>query len=154
MRGKFEQVVEVDFARGGDLGFRARVHNYFLNEVERFQGLVDDDFEDDGLAATVADVAGDHDLGLSVGDAVAQRGVAESGIDDGMDGADAGAGQHGYGAFDGQRHVDDDAVSLDHSQGSQSVGEAADHAVKLAVGDDALGAVFCQPDERGAIAAD
>ena len=136
-----------------DFGFGARVDDYFFDAVERFESFVDDGFQGDGFAAAVADVAGDHDFRLRIGDAVAERGVSESGIDDGMNRADAGAGQHGHGAFDGERHVDDDAVTLDDAQRLQAVGEAADHAVELAVGDDALGAVFAEPDEGGAIAA-
>ena len=150
---ELEQVVEIDFARGGDFGFGARIDDDFLDEVERFQSFVDDGLEGDGFAAAEADVAGDDDFRLRVGDAVAKRGVSQAGVDDGMNCADAGAGQHGHCAFDGERHVDDDAVALDHSQGLQAIGEAADLAVELAVGDDALGAVLAQPDEGGAIAA-
>ena len=50
-----------------------------------------------------------------------------------------------------QRHVDDNAVALLHAQRLQAIGEAADIAIQLAIGDDALGAVFAQPDEGGAV---
>ena len=82
-----------------------------------------------------------------------KRGVAQPGIDDRMNRADAGAGQHGHRAFDRQRHVDDDAIALHHSERFQAIGEAADHAVQLAIGDDAFAAILAKPDESGAIAA-
>jgi hypothetical protein len=104
------------FARGGDFGFGARIDDYFLDGIERFQSFVDNGFERDGFAAAEADVAGDDNFGLSIGDTVAERGVSQAGVDDGMDCSDAGAGQPGHCTFDGERHVDDDAVALDHSQ--------------------------------------
>jgi hypothetical protein len=153
VRREFEEVVEIDFARGSDLSFTARKHDYFFDAVERFDGFVNDGFQRDGLAAAVADVTGDHNFRLGVGDTVAERGVAESGVDDGMNRSDAGAGQHRHSAFNRERHVDDDAVALDYSQRFQTVGEAADLAIKLAIGDGAFGAVLAEPDEGGAIAA-
>src|ERR1700678_943601 len=79
--------------------------------------------------------------------------MTEAGVDDGVDCSDAGAGQHGDGAFDGEGHINDHAVSFFHSQRLQTVGEAAEQAVKLAVGDGSLAAIFAEPDEGGAIAA-
>src|SRR5579864_6749171 len=67
--------------------------------------------------------------------------------------ADAGAGQHGDSAFDGEGHVDNDAITFHDSQRFQSIREAADHAVELAVGNNAFSAVFAEPDEGSAIAA-
>src|ERR1039458_9183408 len=153
LRWEFEQVVEIDFARGADFGFGARVHDYFFDEVEGFDGFVDNGFQSNGFAAAVADVAGDHNFRLSVSDAVAERGVSESGVNDGMNCSNARARQHGHGTLDGKRHVDDDAIAFYYPQRLEAVGEAADHAIELAVGDDALGAVFAEPDESGAVAA-
>ena len=79
--------------------------------------------------------------------------MAEPGIDNGMDRAHAGAGQHGNHTFNGKGHVDDNPVSLADAERAQTVREAADHAVKLAVGDHALGAVFSEPDVGNAIEA-
>ena len=53
--------------------------------------------------------------------------------------------------LNGKGHVDDDPVSLADAERAQTVGEAADHAVKLTVGDHALGAVFTEPDVGDAI---
>ena len=60
--------------------------------------------------------------------------------------------QHGNCTLDRQRHVDDDAIALAHVQRLETVCEAAYLAMKLAVGDDALAAVFAQPDEGSAVA--
>ena len=79
--------------------------------------------------------------------------MAQAGIDDGVNRADTGAGQHGDHAFDGQGHIDDYPVAFHHAQRFQTVGEPAHHAIELAIGDDALAAVFAQPNESGAVAA-
>ena len=87
-----------------------------LNRAHAVERLIDDGFEWYGLAAADTRLAGDHNLGLRVCDAVAERGVAESGIDDGVDRSNTGAGQHRNHALDGEWHVDDDAVSLANSK--------------------------------------
>src|SRR4029077_20319120 len=97
----------------------------FLDEVEGIEGFVDDRPEGNGLSSAETDVAADDDLCLRIHDAVAQGGMAEPGIDDGVDGADARAGQHGDGALDRQRHVDDDAIALAHVERLEAGGEAA-----------------------------
>src|SRR5208282_1837976 len=98
------------------------------------------------------DVSDNYYLRLSVDNPVLQSGVPQACIDHGMDRTDASAGQHGDRAFDGQRHVNDDAVPFHHAQRFQAVGEAADHSVKLPVGNDPLAAIFAQPNEGRTIA--
>ena len=78
--------------------------------------------------------------------------MTESGIDHRMDGSDAGAGEHRNRTFDGQRHVDHYAIPFNHAERLQAIREAADQAIELVVGDDALAAVFAQPDEGSAVA--
>src|SRR5579863_5546889 len=112
-----------------------------FNAIERLDGFVDDGFEWDGLAAAVADISCNDDFCLGVGDAIAQCSMPESSIDHGVNRADASAGQHGDGAFDGERHVDDDAIALDDPERLEPVGEAADLTVKLPVCDDAFRAI-------------
>src|SRR5579863_4837627 len=85
---KFQEVIEINFARGGDFAFSARVDDDFLNAVQGFEGLVNNSLERYGLAAAVANVSGNDNFGLRVGDPVAQRSMAESGIDDRMNGSD------------------------------------------------------------------
>ena len=67
-----------------------------------------------------------------------QRVGAEPAENDGMDGADAGAGQHGDPGLGDHRHVDADAVALLDPVGLQYIGELADFPVQLAVGDGPL----------------
>ena len=52
-----------------------------------------------------------------------------------MNGADAGAGQHGDGSFRNHGHVQRYAVALDHPQRTQAVREPADLLIKVPVGD-------------------
>jgi hypothetical protein len=105
------------------------------------------------LPRAVSDVAGDDYLRLGIVNTIAQSGMAEAGVHDGMDGPKPRARQHGDHALQGERHINDDAIALADPERLQAVGEAANLAVKLAIGDDALGAVLAQPNEGGAVAA-
>ena len=117
-----------------------------LDRIEANDSFIHDGFERHRLAAADARLTGNNSLGLSVDDAIAQRGVSESGVDNGMDGADASAGQHRDNALDGKGHVDYDAVAFTDFERAQTVRKAADHAIKLAIGDYPLAAVFSEPD--------
>src|SRR5215469_2162779 len=150
---KLEQIVEVNLAGASDLGSAAGIEHDFLDAIEGVEGFVDDGLQRNGFAAAESDITGDYNPGLGVDNTIAQSGVAESGIDDGVDYTDAGAGQHGDGTLDGERHVNDNAVALMKAQRFQTIGEAADLAVQLSIGDDSLGAVLAEPDERYTIAA-
>ncbi len=149
---KLEQIIEVDFAGSGELNPGPRVDHHLFYQFQVFESFIDDAFEGHGLAAPEADVPHNHHLGLRVGNAVAQSGVAQAGIHDRMNRANTCASQHGNRAFDRQGHINDHAVALHHAQRLQTVGEAADLAVKLSIGNDALAAIFTQPNEGGAIA--
>ena len=111
------------------------------------------DFSWTSFATTIADIAGDDDLRLGVDDAIAQGGVPESGINHRVHGADARASQHGDGTLKRERHIDDDAIAFLYAERFQSIGEAANLRVQLAIGDLALGSIFSQPDVGNAIAA-
>ena len=78
--------------------------------------------------------------------------MTQTGIHNRMNRSEASAGQHGHRPFDRQGHINDHPVAFHHTQRFQAVGEAADHAVKLSIGDDALAAIFAQPNEGGTIA--
>ena len=131
----------------------ARKHDNLLNKVHAIESLVDNWLQRHRLAAAETDIARDHDLRLGVVDAVAQRGVAEAGINNRMNGTDTRAGQHGNDALHGERHVDDDAVALADAEGFEPIRETAHLPVELAVGNDFFRAILAQPDEGGAIAA-
>ena len=152
--GNFIKLAEIDFARAGRLeGFGiAGEDDDFLDKLQPVERFIDNALQRHRLAATEACIADDDDFGLRILDAVAQRGVSEAGIDDGVDRADASAGQHGDHAFERQRHVDDNAIALLHAKRLQAVRKAADIAIELAVGDDALAAIFGQPDESNLVA--
>jgi hypothetical protein len=83
------------------------------------------------------DAAGGRDdhLGLGVVDAGGQFAGGEAAEDHGVDGAEAGAGQHGDGRLGDHGHVDDDAVALDHAQVGEGAGAAGDLVQQLGVGD-------------------
>ena len=94
--GKLHQLAEIDFARAGRLEVPgiAREDDNLLDEFQSVERFVDNALQRTRLAAAEAGIAGNDDFRLRVFDAVAQRGVAQSGIDHGVDGADARAGQH------------------------------------------------------------
>ena len=68
----------------------------------------------------IAPVRRDQDRGLGVVDAVTQRLRAEPGEDDGVNGADARAGEHGDGHLGDHRQVDGDAIPLAHAERAQA----------------------------------
>jgi hypothetical protein len=80
-------------------------------------------------------VGGDDNLRFAVVDAVGKRIGRESGEDDGVDGADPRAGQHGVGGLGDHRQVQDDPVAATDAQLLQDIGEAADLGVQLLVAD-------------------
>ncbi|OIQ63305.1 hypothetical protein GALL_551530 [mine drainage metagenome] len=77
-----------------------------------FEGLVDSGLEWNGTSAAHAGVSGDDQSGARVVDAIAQRFCREAAEYDGVNGADAGAGEHGNAGFGNHGHVDDDAVTF------------------------------------------
>jgi hypothetical protein len=104
--------VEVHLARALRLeGALPRQHRHPLDGLHAVHGLVHDRLQRHRLAAAEADVAGDDHPGPGVPEAAAQRGVAEAGVHDRVDGADAGAGEHGHDARGRQGQVDDHAVA-------------------------------------------
>src|SRR5262249_17297050 len=95
VRRKLEEMVEINFARGRDFGSSAGVNHNFLDKFDTIQGFVHYGLERDRFAATKTDVSGDDDPGLGIHDAVAQIGMAEPGVDHGVDGTEPGTSQHG-----------------------------------------------------------
>ena len=69
-----------------------------------------------------------------------------------MDGADAGAGQHGDDPLGDQRHVEDHAVPLAGAQALEGVGEAVHLAVEAVVGVGLLVAVLPHPEDGRLVA--
>ena len=88
------------------------------------------------LAAPVAAVGGDDELGLRVVDAVGERIGRETAEDDGVRSADAGAGEHRDWQLGNHRHVDGDAIAAAHAELLQRVGCLVDLLIEIAVGED------------------
>ena len=84
-------------------------------------------------AATAAQalVGGDNDVRLRILDPAGQRLGREAGEHHGMDGADAGAGQHGVGRLGDHGQIKRDAVALPRAVLLEHIGEAADLLVQF-----------------------
>jgi hypothetical protein len=77
---------------------------------------------------------GDDYRGLGVVDAHSQLMGCESAEDDGVDGADAGAGQHGNDGLGDHRQVEEHRVGLRHSERTEGPGEQGHPFGQLPVG--------------------
>ena len=124
-----------------------------LDRRRACQRLVGHLLERHDLAAAIAAVGGDEQPCLRVVDAIAQRLGAEAAEDDAVDGADAGAGEHRDRQLGHERHVERDAIALLDAERLQDVGELADLAMEIEVGQRAAIAGLAFPDERGLVAA-
>ena len=114
------------------------------------EGCVDDGLCGDGLAAAATLVGGEDDAAAAVLDAVAEGLGGEAGEDDGVDGADAGAGEEGGDGVPGHGEVEGDGVALADAEGLEDVGEGADLVEELGVGDvGALGRLVGFVDDGG-----
>src|SRR5438552_2546774 len=102
----------------------------------------------DPLSVAIVAVSVDKDAAAGIGGAEAAGFAAEAAEDDGMNNAEAGAGEHGDGKLGNHRHVNGDAVA------GFEAAEIAEHGggfvyanVKLAIGEDLRGFVFGFRDE-------
>ena len=151
-------VVEVLLALAGEGDGRvagpgaAAVDDDVVHGGEVTHGLVHDGLQRDLLAAAIREVGADHHLGPGVLDAGPQGQGAHACVDHAVDGADAGAGQHGDDALGGEGHVEDDAIALLHAQALEGVGEAVHLAVEAVVGEGALVTVLAHPQDGGLVA--
>lgn len=91
-------------------------------------------------------VGGDDDAGTGVDEALAECRGAEAAEDDGVNDAEAGAGQHGDDGFGDAGQVDGSAVAGAETQGGQVVGGFAHVVEEFTVGDVAgVVGVFADP---------
>ena len=93
------------------------------------QGLVGQNF----LAFDAAG-GGDDNFGFGVVDTDSEFVGGKAAKDDGMDGADAGAGQHRCQCFGNHGHIDDDGVALYDTDPGQCAGKDGNALQKLTVG--------------------
>mmetsp|Transcript_23087 Transcript_23087/g.46757 ORF Transcript_23087/g.46757 Transcript_23087/m.46757 type:complete len:277 (-) Transcript_23087:199-1029(-) len=127
------------------------LHRVPLSSGER-ESLVRDRVEVQRLLAAHDAVGGDNDGRLAVLDAARERLCAEPSEHHGVDGADAGAGEHGNGQLHHHRKVDRHSVALLDAHASQSVAELRHLLQHLGVGEGLLLAVVALPDEHHVVA--
>ena len=87
------------------------------------------------FATTAALVRGDHDAGLAVVNAVAERLGRESSKNDGVNGTDTRAGEEGCDCLPCHGHVNRNGVALFHTPLLEDIGDAADLPKEFAVTD-------------------
>jgi hypothetical protein len=114
--------------------------------------LVDGGLERQHLAAAVAAVGRDDDLGRGVDDPVGEGVGREAPEDDGVHRADPRAGEHGDDRLRDERHVDGDAIALHDPMVPECVREAAHVAEEVGVGDHAAVAGLPLPEQRDLVA--
>src|SRR5262249_28388619 len=142
-----DQFVEIDFVKfklTGRIG--AAQDNNLIYALKTNNGFLHNGAQAHALASTIADISSENDACLSIFNAAAQGLHAEAGVNHGVDGADARAGQHGNHAFQIQRHINNDAVTFLHPQGLQRIGGTGNEVQELAVSHLPFGAIFACPD--------
>lgn len=117
------------------IGASALVDQAVLDVRALLESIVDNLLGANGLAAALALVGGDDNLGLGVNDAIAQRVGAEAREDHGVDSADARAGQERDDGFGNHGHVQSDRVALLHAHLLEHPRELGHLRHELAVGD-------------------
>ncbi len=116
------------------------------------QRFVDVAFHPQRDAAAESAVGGDDDLRAAIVDPFLERLGAEAAEDHAVRGADARAGQHGDDRLGNHRQVDHHAVARLHAVLLQDVGQEADLAVQLQVGERDHLARLALEDDRGLVA--
>ena len=114
---------------------RTLQHEDVFDEGTLFDGRIDDHLRRDSLTAAPALVGGDDDARLAVLNTVAERLGGEAGKDDGMDGADASAGEEGSRGLPRHGEIDRDRVSLFDAEPFERVRDGAYFAEQFGVGD-------------------
>jgi hypothetical protein len=118
-----------------DVLFGAPDHQDVLNGRGLGDGLVHDFLEAGRLAAPVAAVGGDHQLGRGVLDAGGERVGAEPAEDHRVRRADPGTGEHGDRQLGDHRQVDRHPVALAHPELEQGIGRLAHLTLQVGIGD-------------------
>ena len=123
------------------------VDDHVLERGTQGRGGIGVLLERDQLAAAIAAVGGDQDLGLAVLNAARERLGAETAEDHRVRRADAGTGQKRDHQLGDQRHVDRDDVPFLHSQALEHVGELRDLAQQVLIAQDPAIAGLALPDD-------
>src|SRR5208337_2509227 len=104
-----------------------------LNGGTFLQRLIRVGLERHFAAAAHALIRGDDDSRIAIEDAAHQTVRRETAENDGVDCADARAGEHGVGSFGDHRQVDRHPVAFFHAVLLEHIGNAADPLVQLPV---------------------
>ena len=116
---------------------------HFLNR------RIDISLEGNFPAATKTLVRGDNDVGFGVRDAAGDGLGREAAEHDGMDGANARAGEHRIGHLGNHGQVDRDPIALLDAVAFQHIGEKSDATRELSIGDvGGLRGIVAFPDDR------
>ena len=149
-----DELIDQHIARGVHLHAAAAVmgkHKQLLDNVRAgtaLDGRVANLLEGEGPAAALATVGGDDPLGLAGLDPIGNGVGTETGENDGMDGTDASAGQHGHGQLGDHGHVQGDDIALADALILEGVGNLAHLGQEFAEGDAAdVGGLISLPDD-------
>ena len=133
-----------EFRRAGALDDDHRLHTRALRQRQIGVHL-----ERDRLSAAQAFVGGDDDCAFAIEDAAGEAVRRETREHHRMHRADARAGQHRVGRLGDHRQVDRDPIALFDAVRLQHIGEAADLAMQLLIGDVlAVFGIIAFPDDR------
>ena len=149
--GVGHQLVPPHVPAGGHGGVQclpnALHHDALLHGGATLEGFIRGGFQADDFAPPIAPVRGDEEGALTVVDATRQAIRAEPAEDDAVRRADPRAGQHGDQQLGDHGQVDGHAVPALDAQALQHVGEFADLAPKLPVGERPLLTQFAFPKD-------
>ena len=129
-----------------------RHHEHALDGGALCHRLVHRRLERQHLTPAEAAVGGDHRFGVAVDDALGEGLGAEAAENHRVGGADAGTGQHRHRRLRDHRQVDGNAVTFADPLALQHVGELADLAQHVVVGQYPAVAGLALPEERHLVA--
>ena len=154
VRGVAHQLVvpEVPPRRHVDVVLGAPHHEHALDGGALCHRLVHRRLERQHLTPAEAAVGGDHRFGVAVDDALGEGLGAEAAENHRVGGADAGTGQHRHRRLRDHRQVDGNAVTFADPLALQHVGELADLAQHVVVGQYPAVAGLALPEERHLVA--
>ena len=134
-----------------DLAVGAAEYDDLLHGGIALKRVVDILLKCDELATAVTPIGSDDELGPRIGKTILDTLGAEAAEDDAMNRPYAGTGQHSNGGLGDQGHVDEDSLPFFDSVALEHIGELADLAMKLAVGDDFFVTRLPFPDDGGLV---
>lgn len=136
----------------GDVGASALVYQAAGNIGALLQRIVDNLLGANQLAAALALVGGDDDLGVGIDNTVPEGVGGEASKNDRVDGADTHTGEQGDESLGNHGEVDGDGVALADAHLLQDPGGLGDIPEQLAVGDiAALACLVCLVDDGDAV---